>query len=263
MADEFLNVDPASGGSPEGGPAPPPAGEGPDAREPFWGYSDLFLFAGLAVPCMLLGWALVKAVMLVFHLHARVRVAELLPEQFVGYAFLFGALMLIFRIEYDRPFWRSLGWREARLPFPWIVIAGLAAALAVAYLSSLIRMPNTPNPMTELMNDRTSVILVAIFGVTAGPLCEELAFRGFLQPLAVRSLGAVPGVLAAAIPFGLLHYQEYGNSWRHVVLISAAGAAFGWMRHATGSTRASVIMHAAYNALFFAALLAQRKELAH
>jgi membrane protease YdiL (CAAX protease family) len=107
------------------------------------------------------------------------------------------------------------------------------------------------------------VILLATFGVTLGPLCEELAFRGFLQPLLVRSLGAVPGILAATIPFGLLHFQEYGNSWRHAVLIALAGASFGWMRHATGSTRAAAIMHASYNALFFFVLFAQRRELPH
>ena len=68
------------------------------------------------------------------------------------------------------------------------------------------------------------------------PVCEELMFRGFLQPLLVRSLGAAAGILATALPFGLLHFQEYGNSWRHVLLISLSGVAFGWMRHATGST---------------------------
>jgi membrane protease YdiL (CAAX protease family) len=60
--------------------------------------------------------------------------------------------------------------------------------------------------------------------------------------------------------FGLLHFPEYGNSWRHALLITAAGAAFGWMRHATGSTKASALMHAAYNALFFAALFTQGKS---
>jgi hypothetical protein len=45
----------------------------------------------------------------------------------------------------------------------------------------------------------------------------------------LRSLGAGPGILAAAIPFGLLHFPEYGNSWRHALLISLVGAAFGWM----------------------------------
>ena len=52
-------------------------------RCPFWGYGDVFLFAGLAIPCMLLGYGLVKLVLLVFHVHPAVRVAELLPEQFL------------------------------------------------------------------------------------------------------------------------------------------------------------------------------------
>ena len=74
----------------------------------------------------------------------------------------------------------------------------------------------------------------------------------------MRSFGALPGILAAAVPFGLLHYSEYGNSWKHVVLISLAGAAFGWMRHATGSTKASTLMHAAYNGFQFALLFAAK-----
>src|SRR5258706_14643021 len=104
------------------------------------------------------------------------------------------------------------------------------------------------------------MILVEVFGGRAGPLSEELIFRGFLQPLLVRSLGAFAGILAAALPFGLLHFQEYGNSWRHVLLISLAGTMFGWVRHVTGSTKASTIMHAAYNAVFFLALFSQRSK---
>jgi membrane protease YdiL (CAAX protease family) len=106
-------------------------------------------------------------------------------------------------------------------------------------------------------------MLVAVFGITVGPLCEELIFRGFLQPLFVRSFGAVAGILLTALAFGLLHLQEYGFSWRHVVLITMVGAALGWIRHRTGSTKASTIMHAAYNATFFlVALAAQRKNTA-
>jgi membrane protease YdiL (CAAX protease family) len=240
---------------PEALPPPPPEPE----RYPFWGYGDLLLFAGLAIPCMMLGWGLVKLVLWMFHVHPAVRVAELLPEQFLGYVLLFGMLRLIFRLEYERPFWTSLAWTHTRAPVLSIAIAGLGAAYGVAILSNLFQMPNTSTPMMDLLKDRTSVILMAIFGITFAPLCEELIFRGFLQPLLVRSLGTAPGILAAAIPFGLLHFSEYGNSWRHVVLISLAGAAFGWMRHATGSTRASAIMHASYNTLGFLALFAQRK----
>src|ERR1700720_3247458 len=146
-------------------------------RNPFWGYGDLLLFAGLTIPCMLLGAGMVRGVMLLFHLHAGVRVAELLPEQFAGYLILFGALLLIFR-QYGRPFWRSLGWNQMRIPFTWIVISGVAAAGAVAVVASMIHTPEVTSPMTELMQGRDAVILMAIFGITVGPLFEELAFRG-------------------------------------------------------------------------------------
>jgi membrane protease YdiL (CAAX protease family) len=242
--------------------APPPYAPEPE-RYPFWGYLDLVFFAGLVIPSMLIGWAVVKAGMFLFHIHAALRVSELLAEQFLGYGVLFGGLLLMFRLEYERPFWRSLGWTRASIPILWNVICGLVAAFVVALMSYWIHTPNVSTPLTEMMQDRTSVILLATFGVTLGPLCEELAFRGFLQPLLVRSLGPIPGILAATIPFGLLHFQEYGNSWRHAVLIALAGACFGWMRQATGSTRAAAIMHASYNALFFFVLFAQRRELPH
>ena len=240
---------------PEIPPQPPPR---EPERNPFWSYSDLLLFAGLTIPCMLLGLGSVKLFLWVFRIHPEVRVMELLPEQFLGYVFLFCMLLLIFRLEYDRPFWASLAWTRTPLPWLWMVIAGISAAYVVAAVSNVFQMPGGSNPLMDLLKDRTSLVLMAIFGIGVAPLCEELAFRGFLQPLLVRSLGAIPGILLAAIPFGLLHFQEYGRSWRHVVLISLAGALFGWMRHATGSTMASTVMHAAYNSLGFFALFAQR-----
>jgi uncharacterized protein len=243
----------------EAAPPPPP----PPERDPFWGYSDVLLFAGLAIPCMLAGWAIVQGILRLFHAHLAVRAAELLAEQLAGYALLFSALRLIFRVQYGRPFWSSLGWTRLRVPFLWLVIAGFSTAVAVAVVTYFVHVPSTSNPMTELLSDRASILLLATFGITLGPLCEELVFRGFLQPLLVRSLGPVAGVLAAAIPFGMLHVPEYGNSWRHGVVITLAGAAFGWVKQATGSTKASTVMHAAYNFLFFFVVLSQGRDLPH
>jgi membrane protease YdiL (CAAX protease family) len=239
--------------SESGSPAPDPY--------PFWTYGDVFLFCGLALPAMLLSWAIVKAAFAALRIRGATPAAAPLAEQFVLYLMLFGALMLIFRLQYDRPFWRSLAWTKFRFPVLWVVIGGASTAYLVAILGQLIHTPTTRNAITDLMQDRASLLLLTVFGVTLGPLCEELAFRGFLQPLLVRSLGAVPGILLAAVPFGLLHYQEYGNSWRHAVIVAAAGVAFGWMRHATGSTKASALMHASYNGLFFVATLSQRTDL--
>ena len=258
MTEDISSLPPEA---PPPGPRPPaptrnssghPAASEASPTRAFWSYSDLFLLIGLAIPSMILGWGIVRAVYTVFRIHSSLRVMELLPQQFLGYMILFGALALLLRMEYDRPFWRSLGWTPMRIPFLWIVICGLATFLGVNLVGLVIRTPTTSNPLTELLADRVSIILMGIFGVTIAPLSEELLFRGFLQPLLVRSLGAAPGIFLAAVSFGLLHYHEYGNSWRHAVLISLAGVCFGAMRHVTGSTKASTIMHAAYNAYIFA-----------
>jgi membrane protease YdiL (CAAX protease family) len=189
------------------------------------------------------------------------KVASLAAEMIVLYAVLFGSLQVMFRVRYDRPFWRSLGWKPIRLPVMMVMLSGMITAVLVAMASTLIRTPTGENPMTQLLETRADVLVMGTLGITLAPICEELAFRGFLQPLLVRSLGAVPGIALAAVAFGLLHFQEYGNSWRHALIIALAGAAFGCMRHATGSTKAAAIMHAAYNLLFFIALMTEKRIL--
>lgn len=238
-------------------PDSPPAPE-PPPREPFWGYSDLLLFLGLIPISMFLGWAVVWAGLRLFGISNSEQVGVLLLEECLGYVVLFGTLALIFRIRYGRPFWQSLGWRPLRAhsatpidDISVVVFMGVMVALAVAFLSELIRTPDTPNPMSQMVQSQSGLIPMAIFGTTVAPVCEELGFRGFLQPLLVRTLGPWLGILLTSIPFGLLHYQEYGDSWRHVVLVSCSGAAFGFVRYRNGSTKTAALMHAAYNAVFF------------
>jgi membrane protease YdiL (CAAX protease family) len=253
MSDELPTLPPEP---PPLEPAEPP----PPERDPFWGYSDLFLFGGLALPAMLAGFGLVKVAFYLLRFHP-IRAAEAVTQQFVGYLFLSLVLVVIFRLQYGRPFWRSLGWTRIPVPPMWVLIAGWLTAFAVVLVGFLIRTPTSSNPMMELIQEnRWGMILIGVFGITMGPLAEELTFRGFLQPLLVRTAGVPGGILLAAIPFGLLHIPEYGYSWRHALLITAAGAAFGWMRQYTGSTKAATLMHAAYNALFFAALFSQGKN---
>jgi len=237
--------------------APPPEPPPPEPeRHPFWGYLDLLFFAGLVIPSMLIGWAVVKAGVFLFHIHGALRVAELLCEQFLGYGILFGGLRAMFRLQYGRPFWRSLGWTATRVPIIWCVVCGFMTTLLVGVTGWLIRTPPTSGPLMEMMQDRTSLVLLAIFGTTAAPLFEELAFRGFLQPLLVRNVGAVGGIALASALFGGLHYSEYGDSWRSALLVAVAGAAFGCMRQWTGSTAAAAIMHASFNGLQFMAIFA-------
>jgi uncharacterized protein len=258
---EPLGMPPGAPAPVEVGPALPPAESPPPEREPFWGYSDVAVFLGLLIASALAGLGLVTLIFAVFPVHLQAKVGEALIAQCLIYLLAFGALALMFRVQYNRPFWRSLGWTSFRLPALVVAGCGVVTAVVVAFIGALIRTPTTANRITEMLNDPKSLVLLAIFGLTIAPLAEELGFRGFLQPLLVRSLGPAQGILAAAVPFGLLHFPEYGNSWRHALLITLAGAAFGWMRYRTGSTRASTLMHASYNALEFIAYFAQPKEM--
>ena len=238
-----------------------PADAAPESSDvPFWTYQDLIIFLGLALPCLLAGTMLVRGVMMVMGWSTPHRALELLPGQFAGYAILFAALGVLFRVQYQRSLWRAM--RLVRSPLPWITIVslGFVLAICIAVLGALLHTPDGPNPMKDLLSDRTSLIFVSVAGSTLGPWFEEMAFRGLMQPLFIRSLGAAPGILLAGLGFGLLHLPQYGLSWRHALLITLAGASFGWMRHRTGSTAASTVMHSAYNLTLFLGFLASGKD---
>ena len=244
---------------PEQSPPPEPLPE----RYPFWSYSDLAVFCGAATTAFVLLGLAVSGVVQFFHLPIHNKILILLPGQLLMYGFVFLFLALLFRLEYDRPLWQSLRWTQTPQRFSFILMTGILVAFATAYLGMALKTPDINSPMKELLSDPFSLTLVGLLGITLGPVAEEIVFRGFMQPLFVRSAGAPLGIALAAALFGALHLPEYGNSWRHGLLIGSAGAAFGWMRHSTGSTRAAAIMHAAYNGTFFLALLLQRKELLH
>ena len=252
---------PELGASPDLGPPPElqplPEDAPPLESYPFWGYLDLLGFILVA----LLG-SLVVSLLAASIPTAHIKRAFILfPAQVLLYAFLLGALAFIFRRYYGKPFWQSLRWTPAEWSTPFVATCGVFAAVAVVVASVLMRTPDIDSPMKALLSDPASVVMIAVLGTTLAPVCEEIVFRGFLQPLLVRSLGAAPGILLAAAAFGLMHLQEYGYSWRHALLIAAAGASFGWMRQRTGSTKAAAVMHAAYNCVFFLLLAVQQAAL--
>jgi membrane protease YdiL (CAAX protease family) len=224
---------------------------GQDEEDVFWGYRDIAIFLGIAIPCLLGGALLTKVILGALPGAELGKAAQSLVAQFLGYGLLFAALGALLRFEYERPFWRSLGWRWPRVPLSTAAFYGVGLAFAIAMAGALLNTPEVPGPMREFLNDPQSLMLVAFFGVTLGPLCEELAFRGFLQPALVKSLGPAAGILLPGVLFGLLHLPQYGNTWQHGLLITAAGAAFGLMRWISRSTLAATVMHCAYNLTLF------------
>lgn len=224
-----------------------------EQTKPFWGYFDLVLFIGAAVPALALSTG--ALLLLAFVIGPPSRTFSVLIMQFLAYGFWFAALYAIFHFRYRRPFWQSLGWHAPRSLLLRSLLLGPALAVTIALLGNLMQTPDIQVPMMELLDSPASIALVGFFAVTLGPICEELVFRGFLLPLLTRTLGAALAIVVAAAPFALLHGPQYGWSWRHILLIGVAGTAFGWLKHVTGSTQAATALHATYNLAFFAGFL--------
>lgn len=245
--------------SEHGGDAPPDLPPLPPPPEPwpFWDYADLAFLITLALPMLFLSALVVRAFsgLLQFGTAFQALLAQLL-----WYLLVFGSLFTLLRARYQRPFWASLGWK---IPFRGILaafFAGPILAIGIGYIGYLLRTPEIQLPFEQMLANRPTLVLFGIFVVILGPLCEELAFRGFLMPLLIRSFGVTAGILLTALVFGGLHAYEYSWSWKHVLLISTAGSVFGWVRYRTGSTAASTFMHSTYNLTEFAAFLLQQSR---
>lgn len=137
--------------------------------------------------------------------------------------------------------WKSVAVDLAiAVPF-WVVWE--AAAFGVHWiLDSNLIGPNTAKTVNSLLPQTPLEILVWIgVSITAG-ICEELAFRGFLQ----RQFHALTGnvavaILAQGLVFGLFHAYQ---GWRNVAVISILGVLFGALAAWRRNLRANIVVHA-------------------
>jgi membrane protease YdiL (CAAX protease family) len=184
--------------------------------------------------------------------------------EFGAYMALFAVLKALFFWQ-QQPLLRSLGWVKTSFDITPLIAAGLFLFFIGVVLQMFLRMPDSADTPFEKMlgSDHFSLIAITVFGVTAGPVIEELIFRGLIQPVAIYTTGVLPGILITSVLFAAPHLPQNGNAWQSGVIIGIAGFGFGVIRHITGSTRASSIAHIAYNSLPFAVTLMQGAQTTH
>lgn len=221
--------------------------------QPSWGFAEIFL--ALAVFVIAIGGSVSFATH-VLHAPSESGFWSVMEEA-TAYAILFLALKLLFA-RHGKKLLDSLGWSK---PGPFsirsLATVGLVLSLAAVILQYVLRTPEVETPFEKLLADPASRIAVAAFGVTLGPAIEELLFRGLLQPVLIESAGVLPGILITSLIFGGLHLAQNGFIWQSGVVIMLVGFVLGTVRHVSGSTRASTIVHIAYNSLPFLGLLVE------
>ncbi len=216
-----------------------------DSDGPLRGYGELALYVGLAAPAVILSALAVHAAILASPLRSASKPFQMVVPQVAGYAAAVAVLALFVRLRGEM-IADALRWKIPSGAAVQCVALGGAVAIGNVLIAALLRTPVTDSPMQRLMLE--DPVTMALAAVTMAPVCEEIFFRGVLQPVFVRDTGPA-GVVLAALPFALLHGPEYAWSWRHIFLIAAAGSAFGFIRYRMRSTGAAALAHASYNGL--------------
>jgi hypothetical protein len=102
--------------------------------------------------------------------------------------------------------------------------------------------PSSAKTVDSLLPQSLLEVLIWIgASITAG-VCEEMAFRGYVQ----RQLHALSGnvglaVLGQGLVFGLFHSYQ---GWTNVIVISVLGVLYGVLAAWRGNLRANIITHA-------------------
>ena len=223
-----------------------------------WTYEDLGLLLGAILPCLLISSLLERLGQMAAPGIFASQALQNLTYQSWLYLLLLGTLYLLAVKRHQQPLWRSLGWTTTFTGAWWCVLLAPVLAIAVSAAGTLLRAPLIPTPAEQLLAGQVSLIAVGVFSTVIGPIFEELLFRGFLQPLLTQSVIPTAAVMLTALPFALLHGSQYQWSRQHVVLVFAAGCAFGVVRQRTGSTAGSALIHMGYNLTLFVVFVSQQ-----
>ncbi len=121
------------------------------------------------------------------------------------------------------------------LPF-WLLWEG--AAYGVHWLLG----PSSAKTVDSLLPHSLLEILVWIATAITAGICEEMAFRGYVQKqLHALTGNVVAAVLLQGVVFGLFHAYQ---GWKNVVVICVLGVLFGVLAAWRGNLRANIIVHA-------------------
>lgn len=246
---------------PEFSGAPPNRFLDPDLRVP-WGWIDL-----LVLVIVYIGATVLSAVFLAIVFTSRgvpfMTIQHsprelgffVLANQLIVYVAVFLYLWVQARTRFNAPFWSTFGWRPLtidRWPRPLAYLGFIALGFALSASVELVSAafpPKSKLPIQSLLQNHQVALALMAMSVLLAPVVEETIFRGYLYPVAARSLGIPAGIILTGTIFGLLHAEQLWGGWAQIALLVAVGIVFTWVRAAKRTVFASYLLHVSYNFL--------------
>lgn len=176
----------------------------------------------------------------------RIDVEHAMGAQLIGYAVVIATSFL----------WPArVSWRgDGRILQPLLLYVGFLFAwvpvtVGVWYLWSSLGLDIAPQPhlmyFTRSPGGLGLVVLLAVVCV-AGPVVEELIFRGYLQTGLTTWVGPRWAIVLTGVVFGAIHVGESAIAFVPIALL---GILFGWLRHRFDGLHAPILAHIAHNTL--------------
>jgi membrane protease YdiL (CAAX protease family) len=166
-------------------------------------------------------------------------------------AALFVSVSLYVCVDRGRLF-TYFGWAKPPRHVSWLY-ALLSGALAAVGVLSVVRVAH--------MSLGAASRVRLLYGVTLGPILEEVFFRGaafsviYVTASSVKSLARLRitlAIIGSSLLFALAHTNTVGIP---LLLFFGTGTLYAMMRWRSNSTATAALMHATYNAVIALAML--------
>ena len=244
---------------------PPDGDDWPDDRveprvsPPHWAYREIFLLAAITLAGQMAATgAAIQVLARVAGLGEAAALEALrgdplvaVPVQMLAWLPALAYIVYVVTRRYGQSLADGLAWARLPRPVTAYVRIGVLLAIGSTLLAIAFHDPGQHNPMQDLFARREGLWLLATFGILAAPLIEEIVFRGFLYGALEHRHNSAVALGASTVVFASLHGSQYAWQWPQLGVLVAVGCSFGIVRMHTGSTKASTIVHAAYNGLLF------------
>jgi len=146
---------------------------------------------------------------------------------------------------------------------PKLVMLGLASGALLLFVDIIVSVVLTSifgvsqaieesNAMITELSSSTPGLITVIVALSLAGVCEEFAFRGFLQSTLTRRYSFIPAVIISALAFGFFHLDI-----QLVYILSAlvAGLVLGYIYHRWNSYVVAAIAHSTVNLVVLVTLL--------
>lgn len=155
--------------------------------------------------------------------------------------------------------WRDLGFKGVRfIKDTGVGLAGYAGLLPVFVLSLVavvgiaqwLSYEPPPHPLVEIFLEEEKrapgVVLYSLFlACFAGPVFEEIFFRGFCYPALKKRWGVTAGLVLSASFFALIHQNAFA-----FFPIFILGLGLGYLYEKRGTLIPSIVLHVIHNSIF-------------